>query len=313
MNAATTDIRDAFFEAVHAAGARDERLVILTNDMDVFALRRFKEDFPARFINVGVAEQNMVNVAAGLASCGKTALIFGISSFVTFRCYEQIKVNVCSMNLPVIFVGIGTGFSFAFDGPTHHGTQDLAVMRSLPEMAIFNPGDIVSARACAGIALAAGSPVYVRIDKGPFPALYEESVAFDEGFGILRPLTAHNIVATGYLTQKALAAAGALAARGIDVGVVDLYRLKPLSPRFATQVLARSKKLVTLEENALTGGLGSIVSESITDNGLPARLLRLATADEQALRYASRDWHLARSGLDDAGVARRIEEFVAPR
>ncbi len=311
MSAAMQDIRDAYFDAIYVAGATNPNLVIITNDMDVFSLRRFKQDYPDRFINVGVAEQNMINVAAGLASCGKTVLVFGISSFVTFRCYEQLRFNVCSMNLPVIIAGIGSGFAFSHDGPTHHGTQDVAVMRALPEMTIYCPGDTVAAQACARLSLAFQGPVYVRVDKGSFPALHDPTASFSEGFGILRPLADVNILSTGYMTPLVVAAADALGKRGLAAGVVDVYRLKPLGDRLRTGVLARSARIVTVEEHAQTGGLGSAVSEIMTDAGLAGALLRLATADEQVLRYGSREWHLARNRLDPESLTDRIAAFVA--
>jgi transketolase len=304
------DLRDAFFDEIVEAGRRDSQLVVITNDMDVFSLRQFRKEYPERFINVGVAEQNMINVAAGLASCGKKVLVFGISSFVTFRCFEQLKFNVCSMNLPVILAGVGSGLSFSYDGPTHHGTQDIAVLRSLPELAIYNPGDIVSAVACAREALRARSPIFVRIDKGSFPALHDPGHPLDEGFGILRRLSDVNIVTTGLMTPRVMAVAEALAERGVSVGVVDVFRLKPLSDRLISEVLRRSRGIVTVEENALTGGLGSIISECITDDGLGVKLLRLAAADEQVLRYGERDWLLEGYGLHADGLVTRIANYI---
>ena len=132
------DIRDAFFDSFYELGAADESVVFLSSDMDAFSLRKFKNDFPERFVNVGVAEQNMVNVAAGLAIAGKKVFCYGIGAFVTMRCYEQIKVNLCSNNLNVNIIGAGAGFSFGHDGPTHHGLQDVALMRVLPEMSIID-------------------------------------------------------------------------------------------------------------------------------------------------------------------------------
>ena len=281
--------------------------------MDVYSLRKFKENFPDRFINVGVAEQNMINVAAGLASCGKRPVVFGISSFVTFRCYEQLRFNVASMNLPVVIAGIGSGFAFSHDGPTHHGIQDVAVVRAIPGFTIYNPGDTVPAAACAQLSMQARGPVFARVDKGAFPALHAPGSDFTKGFGILRPLSATNILATGYMLQPALAVADSLAARGLKVGVVDVFRLQPLvTPAFLAEVLAPSARIVTLEENALTGGLGSALAEAITDRAAPCRLLRLATADEQVLVYGSREWLLARDKLDPANLVERVRSFAAP-
>jgi len=311
MKSQQKDIRDAFFDELLAVGAGDEQMIVITNDMDVFSLRHFRQGYPERFVNIGVAEQNMISVAAGLASCGKKVVVYGISSFVTFRCYEQIKFNVCSMRLPVVLVGVGSGLAFSFDGPSHHGMQDIAVMRALPEMTIYNPGDTVAAAACARLSLASPGPVFVRIDKGTFPALHDPDGSVAEGFGILRPLCESNIISTGYMTPRALAVADTLADRGISVGVIDLFRLKPLPDHFVTEILARSSRLVTVEENAVTGGLGSLVGDAIIDHGLPISLLRLGAADEQVLRYGDRDWLLSQYGLDEASLSDRIASFLA--
>ena len=114
------DIRDCFFDEVFDLACRDTQIIVVTNDMDIFSLRQFKKNFPERFINVGVAEQNMINIAAGLASCGKKVVIYGITPFLIYRCFEQIKFNICSMSLPVVFAGVGVGLAFSYDGPTHH-------------------------------------------------------------------------------------------------------------------------------------------------------------------------------------------------
>jgi len=305
------DIRDAFFDRVYALGAADDRIVILTNDMDVFGLRRFRENFPRRFINVGVAEQNMISVAAGLAASGRRPLVFGISSFVTFRCFEQIKFSICSMNLPVVIAGIGSGLAFSFDGPTHHGTQDIAVMRALPDMTIFNPGDAGAARACADLALFGHGPSYVRIDKGPFDTLYQPDDAdLTLGFKLTRPSTDTVCVTTGYMTCMADAIVSNLSTRGIMVGHADVFRLKPLDPAFVERVIAPARRIITIEENAQTGGLGTLVGEAVLDGGLGARVLRIAARDSQVLQYGDRDWLHAEQGLDVATVADRIAAWL---
>ncbi len=308
MDMASVDMRDAFFDALYALGVRDRDVVVITDDMDAFGLRRFKRDFPERFVNIGVAEQNMINVAAGLALCGKKVFTYGIASFVTMRCFEQIKVNLCSLRLPVVIIGVGAGFSFGFDGPTHHGTQDVAVMRALPEMTIYNLSDAALAAACPHLALGAGGPSYIRLDKGTFPALHAPDDAFASGFTVVRSLCDVNLVATGFLTHRAVAVAEALAARDIEVGVVDLYRLKPISDAFVRTVVDASRTIVTLEEHSIVGGLGSAVGELIVDHGRDVRLVREAVPDRQFLEYGGREWFLHMNGL---GVEDLVERHVA--
>ena len=302
MQVADIDIRDAFFDEIYRIGSRDRNVVFLTDDMDAFSLRKFRQDFPTQFINVGVAEQNLVNLAAGLATCGKRVFAYGIASFVTMRCFEQIKVNLCSMNLPVTIIGVGAGFSFGFDGPTHHGTQDIAIMRALPEMTIYNPSDISLASACAQLAYKSHGPVYVRLDKGRFPVLSSEADDFSEGFRVLKPLQDINIVSTGFMTPRTLFIATELEKRSIYVGVVDLFRLKPIGERFILKVLGRSKEIVTVEENSIVGGVGTIVAEVLADNQMNIRLRRVAAQDKQFIQYGSREWFHATNRLDEASI-----------
>jgi transketolase len=305
------DIRDAYFDSVYEAGLKNKEIVVVTNDMDVFSLRKFKQEFPKRFINIGVAEQNMVNVAAGLASEGKKVIVYGISSFVTSRCYEQLKLNVCGMNLPVILVGIGSGLSFSYDGPTHHGTQDIAIMRTLPEITILNPGDIAGAVASAEISLSLSSPSYVRIDKGIFPKLHMATEDLSKGFGVIRPLKEMNIISTGYMTAKAVQLVDELHEMGIEVGLVDLIKLKPIPREVVIEVLQTSRKIVTLEENTLTGGLGSAISELISDFNLRVQLLRSALPDKNMFSYGSRDWLLESEGLSHDKLYTIISSFYS--
>ncbi len=306
------DIRDAFFDEIYEIASKDKNIVLITNDMDIYSLRQFKEKYPDRFINIGVAEQNMVNVAAGLASCGKKVIIYGISSFLVYRCFEQIKFNICSMNLPVIFAGVGSGLAFSFDGPTHHGTHDIDVLASLPEMEIFNPGETFSAKLCAKLAVESEKPTFVRLDKGPFPELSSEKNIIDNCFSILKPVKKVNIISTGSMTSRAMKVSEVLENKGNEVGVVDLFRIKTISNEFIKMVLKESDKIFVVEENSESSGIGSIISNLITKNGLSVRLKILGLENKQLLEYGEREWLLNNTKLDIDSIATKImeENFV---
>lgn len=292
------DIRDAVFDQVYALGSSDRNVIMLTDDMDAFSLRKFQKDLPDQYINVGVAEQNMINVAAGLATCGKRVFAYGIASYVTMRCFEQIKVNICSMNLPVTIIGVGTGYSFDFDGPTHHGTQDVSVMRSLPEMTIYNPSDITFASNCVTMAYQNPGPVYIRLDKGRFPVLSDQSTDFAKGYRIVKPLEELNILTSGFMTPQTLKAAETLEQNGTKVGVVDLYRLKPIDAGLYNDVLNHSLEIITIEESSIIGGIGTIVAEILADQRSHTNLTRIAVPDRQLLDYGSREWFHEQTRLD---------------
>ena len=296
------DIRDAFFDEIYRLGKNDKNLIFISDDLDAWGLRKFKEDFPRQFINIGVAEQNMIDLAAGLATSGKRVFVYGICSYVTARCLEQIKFSVCSMNLPVVIVGVGAGFSFSFDGPSHHGTHDVGIMRMLPEMAIFNPIDAKSATMSARLAHLQKGPAYIRLDKGIFPDLHYTGNDIRQGFKIFGSLAEVTVISTGYMTQQVM--------KIPDVSVVDLFRIKPISKEFVTHVLKKSRQIITVEENMLTGGIGSAVAELLADHDLKIPLKRLAVRDHQFDQFGSRDWLQALNGLDIESLTKNIKTYA---
>ncbi len=296
------DIRDAFFDEIYRLGRKDKNVIFISDDLDAWGLRRFKKDMPKQFINIGVAEQNMIDVAAGLATGGKRVFVYGICSYVTARCLEQIKFSVCSMNLPVVIIGVGAGFSFSFDGPSHHGIHDIGIMRMMPEMTILNPSDAHSAFMSARIAYSQKSPVYIRLDKGVYPDLYSKKDDLSDGFKILRPIDKITVIGTGFMTQQIM--------KLKNIGVVDLFRVKPISKKFITNVLKKSKKIITVEENMYTGGIGSAVSELLTDNGLNIPLIRLAVRDHQFDKFGSREWLQSLNGLDMESLTKAIKKHA---
>ncbi|MFA4905603.1 MAG: transketolase C-terminal domain-containing protein [Candidatus Margulisiibacteriota bacterium] len=299
MSMAKVDIRDAFFDEIYNIAAGDKDVIFITADADAFSLRRYKKDFPGQFLNVGVAEQNLISVAAGLALSGKKVFVYAIIPFITLRCYEQIKVNICSLNLPVTIIGVGSGLSFGNDGPTHHAMQDIAVMRILPELVILNPADAASAQACAKTAYRASSPVYVRIDKGMFPEFYSRNEDLTQGFKVLREVAETTIVSTGYMTKVAMEIADQMP----DVGVIDLFRLKPVEASELFKQLAKAERLISLEENSIVGGLGTILSELLTDNLVNIPLKRIALPDVQSFVYGTREWLHRYYKIDRESVA----------
>lgn len=160
------DIRDAFFDELYLIASKDKKVIFLTADMGAFGLERFKKDLPDQFINMGVAEQNTVSVAAGLALGGKKVFIYSIAAFITQRCYEQIKIDLCQMKLPVTIIGSGPGLSYGSDGPTHHAVSDVVIMSVLPDMTILTPRSLEEAERAVRMAYESKTPVYIRLGKG---------------------------------------------------------------------------------------------------------------------------------------------------
>lgn len=302
--------RDVFFNELYELAARERNIMLLSDDFGAPSLEKFKADLPGQYVMIGIAEQNMVSVAAGLALGGKTVFMYAIAPFLSLRCYEQFKLDLCCMGLPVTAVAVGAGYSYSTAGPTHHAVEDVSIMRALPGLTIYNVSDGVMAAAAAGIACDTPGPKYMRFDRDKLPLLYSEKGAdFSAGLARLKPGRDLDIVATGMMVQRALKVAEQLARQGIDAGVVDLYRLKPVNEKLLLDMV--HGPVVTLEEGLIIGGLGSIVAEVLADNGRQLRLKRIGTPDQFCFRYGGREAVHTGLSLDADSVTRSILEWLA--
>lgn len=302
------EFRDVLFGEIHRIAAEDSRVMVLTADMGAIELDKFKESFRERYINVGIAEQSGMSIAAGLALGGKIVFIYGIIPFITLRCLEQIKVNLCGMKLSVTIIGIGAGFAYNVDGPTHHAIEDIAVMRALPEMTIFSPSDPVSVEQVVRMAYAIPGPKYIRLEKGSYPSIHNAEHDFSVGLLDLRKGKDVTIISTGSLVHNALAVSDELAKHSVSSSVVDLYRIKPINSQRLLRVIEGSKLVVTLEEHSIIGGIGSVISEVLADNHLSVPLKRIGVNDQYSFRYGNEEWLHTLHGLDVNTVTKVIYE-----
>jgi transketolase len=258
------DTRDALFNELYQIAVDDPKVIVLSADTGARKFKDFQENIPKQFYNVGISEANMMSVAAGLALNGRHVFVFGISNFVTLRCFEQVKLDICSMNLPVTILGMGTGYSYSSDGTTHHIIDDISIMRALSGITIWNPSDYAMSAKLVHMAYELNSPSYIRFDKGPFRHLYDSfSKGFEDGMIELTPGMDATIISTGIMVSKALEISLELSKKKLDVGVIDLYRLKPVNKELLRKLV--SKRVITLEEHSVIGGLGSIVAEALSD------------------------------------------------
>ncbi len=309
MTGTGLDIRDAFFDRLYDIAATDSSVLFLTADMGAFSLERFKRDIPGQYINMGVAEQNMINVAAGLTLGGKRVFAYAIAPFATMRCYEQIKVAISGMGLPVTIIGAGPGITYNSDGPTHHAVQDMAIMRALPGMTILNPSDPVMASRMAFMAYEGNAPAYIRIDKGMLPPLYSPEQDFSDGLALLRNGQDLLIVATGLMVHKGLRLAKELERHSIKTGVLDLYRVKPVNTPLLLRYAAGYSRIVTLEEHSIVGGLGSSVLEALAEQEESIPVKRFALNDRYCERHGDREWMHGLHGLDDDSILNSIRTW----
>ncbi|MFA5026830.1 MAG: transketolase C-terminal domain-containing protein, partial [Candidatus Methylomirabilota bacterium] len=274
-------MRNAFAAAITALAAEDPRIVLLSGDIGNRLFDAFKERQANRFFNCGVAEANMVSVAAGMALCGLRPVTYTIASFMTTRCFEQIRVDVCYHHLPVVIVGVGAGLAYATNGGTHHTLEDIAILRALPEMTVVCPADSSEVRLAVREALACRGPVYLRLGKKGERPVHATPPAFRLGEGIvLRRGTNVCLLGTGNMVATALDVAERLAAAGQSAEVVSLHTVKPLDEALLGRVCAEFPVIATLEEHSVLGGLGGAVAEWQADRpALTSRLLRFGTAD----------------------------------
>ena len=305
------DMRDALIEELILQARKDSRVMFLTNDYGAPSLDRFRAEFPEQFVNAAISEQNMVAVAAGLALSGKKVYVYSIASFLTLRCLEQIKIDICAMKLPVTFIGVGTAYAYSYDGPTHHATEDVSIMRALAHMTILSPSDSAAAAACADFVLRLSGPSYVRLDRGKMPLLFDASKDdLEEGSKVVRAGGGLALISTGSTVHRVLEVAELLEQVGVATRVIDLYRLKPVDPEILLSRLEGCEAVVSLEEHTIHGGLGSIVAETLMDSGRLVPLKRLAIEDPQLYAYGLRDTMHRERGLDAEGAAVTIADWL---
>jgi transketolase len=302
-------MRNAFADEILKLALADERIVVLSGDIGNRLFDKFKASMPTRFYNCGVAEANMISLAAGLASSGLRPVCYTITPFVTTRCLEQIKLDVCYHNMPVTIVGTGSGLSYAALGSTHHSFEDLAIMRSLPGMNVLAPADAPELRAAMRWAFAQNQPAYLRIGKKGEPVLTEEA-AFTAGrWQCLRSRASVTLLACGTILGEVLAAADLLAKDGIQAAVWNCASVKPLD--FDALSHLGSSPVITIEEHSVLGGFGSAVAEFLSARKNPPRLIRLGIPDEFLHDCGEQEEARIYCGLDATSLARRILTEIA--
>lgn len=310
-----TGMRDAYFDALYDIFKKDKNAVFITADNGAPTLDKFASDFPDQYYQVGIAEQQMFGLAAGMAVEGRKVYTYAIAPFVTLRPAEFVKLDMCAMNMPIVNIGVGAGYSYDIMGPTHHTMEDIAVMRVFPNLKIYSPCDAFTAKALANIMHEDKAPIYVRFDRAGVPDLYagvdtKEFIAE----GLTRPRIGKDkvaIISTGRMVHNALAVAEELkSSKGVDPTVIDIFRLKPINIPLLLELVKNYDKVVTYEEHFLAGGLGSAILEILNDNGVQKPVLRIGQGDRFVFDMGGRQeiWRLY--GLDPSAVTKRIGQWL---
>ena len=319
-------MRDAYFEELYKIFKADPNAVFITADNGAPSLDRFAAEMPDQYYTVGIAEQQMMGMAAGMAIEGRKVYTYAIAPFVTQRIAEFVKLDQCAMNANIINLAVGAGYSYDIMGPTHHTVEDIALMRSYPNLTIWSPSDANVARQLAQVAHSHQGPGYIRFDRAGIPDLYNNQMFLDLSKGIFE--TRHgnddvSIISTGRFVYQALLVADLLKQKGINAQVLDVVRLKPF-PIDEMIKLVDDKHIVTFEEHLLAGGLGSIVLESINDTWIEDsmkgevkyemtamnNILRIGVPDEFTFDMGGRSAIWEKYSLDPESVSNKIERWL---
>lgn len=274
-------MRETFIKELIKLAEKDKSIYLLTGDLGFSVLEKFIEKFPNRFFNCGVAEQNMMGVAAGLALSGKKSYVYSIIPFVTLRCLEQIRNDVCYQNLDVKIIGVGSGLAYGSLGATHHAIEDLAILRVLPNMTILCPADPVETRELILKSYQTKNPTYLRLNKSGEKILYQKKPEIEIGKpSVLKEGKDGVIIATGILVNLSLEIVEKLKERGYNFKLISLHTLKPIDKKALFEELIGKRLILTLEEHNIIGGLGSALAEILAESDFKGKFKRIAIPDQ---------------------------------
>lgn len=302
-------MRAAFSEALVRLAKADPNVLLLTGDHGYALFDDFRKECPEQYINAGIAEQNMVGMAAGLARAGFRPFVYGLSAFIPIRVVEQIKLDIAHDKLPVILIGDGAGFVYSHLGTSHQSTEDIACTRAIPELAVYSPADRFEVTACMDHAYRAKAPVYLRMGKSDRGDVHAAVPRAKVGTLLAaRPGTAGGIafIATGSLVRTAIDIA---AAGHPDAAVWSVPFIKPVDSKQVTAICEKSLAVVVLEEHSVLGGLGSVIAE-IASEFAPVRILRVGVPDRFSHHCGTYEYLLKEHGLDRLAIEQRIRDFL---
>lgn len=305
-------MRDAFTRALMREAAKDERLMLVTGDLGFGVLKPFWETYPKQFLNAGIAEQSMTGVAAGLAREGRTVLTYSIGNFPTLRCVEQIRNDCAYHDANVKVVCVGGGFVYGSLGMSHHATEDMAIMRALPGVTVFTPGDPYEVEAVVPVMLKTPGTCYLRLGRGGEPFLHEGPI---ENWELGKALTVRAgkdvalLSAGGILTQT-VGAAKLLEAQGVSAEVVSFPSIKPIDKELILSIAKRFAHVVTVEEHNMVGGFGSAVSEVLAEAGASCKLHRIGMPDIYSCIVGTQQYLREAYEMDEKAIAQKTMAWL---
>lgn len=304
-------MRDTFVKTLMEIAERDKNVILITGDLGFGVLKPFWEKFPDQFINAGIAEQDMTGFAAGMALSGKTVFTYSIGNFPTLRCLEQIRNDCAYHNANVKIVCVGGGFTYGSLGMSHHATEDIAVMRSLPSVTVMAPGDLTEAEVCTKAAYDTPGTCYLRLGRGGEPRIHENLDGY-KPFDAIKIKDGKNVAVftTGAIFEEAKDAVAVLSREGIDTALYTFPFVKPLDEKTIKYCAEKYDLIVTVEEHNIVGGFGGAVAEILASSG-GAKLMRIGLNDTYSSIVGTQKYLRQRYFMDSTAIIDKIRNAVA--
>jgi transketolase len=305
-------MRTAFVRTLLELAEQDERICLIVGDLGFGVVEPFAQRFPSRFVNAGVAEQNMAGIAAGMALCGMVVFMYSIGNFPTLRCVEQIRNDICYHNANVKIVSVGAGFGYGALGMSHHATEDVSILRALPRMTVVSPGDPVEAEAATRAVAQRQGPCYLRLGRSGERAIHPAGVDFVLGKAItLREGHDVCIIVAGELLDNVVQVARRLSQVGIQARVISMHTIEPLDTDAVLAAVNETSAIVTVEEHSIIGGLGSAVAEVLAEGGdIKVPFKRLGIPLVFASQVGSQEYLRSVHSLSVEGILKVLLTFL---
>ncbi len=304
-------MRNTYLNTLYAIAKEDKDVVSLVADNGLIVYDDFRKDFPDRYFNFGISEGNMMTAAAGMASCGKIPFVYTISAFLAYRAYEFLRDDVCFQNQNVKVIGIGSGLTYSTLGPSHHTTEDIGMLRSIPNLTVFSPSTRAEVKWIMYEAYRNKGPVYIRLSNNS-EEYYEDGTLFQLGVpSIVRSGKDITLMTTGSIINEAMQAAKMLENDGISMEVVSVHTLKPFDSASIAQLVSKTGKVAVLEEHNIIGGLYSAVAEAMVEQQICVPCLKIGLQDVFAEGYGGIEDVRKANNLDCRSIYNKIKQFYS--
>lgn len=303
-------MRTAYLDTLYEIASVDKNVFALISDNGAIVYDKYRADLGKQYYNMGISEANMLGVAAGMANCGKIPFAYTIGAFLAYRAFEFIRNDICLQNQNVKIVGTGAGMVYSALGPTHHATEDMGGLRTLPNLVIFSPASPLEVRKTVRAAYELKGPVYIRLGTNKEAEIYEEDYEFIPGKGVMVcPGDDVTIIGTGNILVSVLQARKKLEAKGLSVRVINIHTIKPFDEKIVQEAICETKGIVTVEDHNVIGGLGSAVAEVIAESGMGTKFKRVGLRDSFSKGYGSYEEVKDQNGIGVQDIVKAVDEI----